>query len=67
MSFIFGFITGAILFTVIWWNVRPDAIGTIFIFEDDSMYVQLDDEESFYKMHEKPYAMFRLKHRHSQK
>lgn len=67
MSFIFGFITGAILFTVIWWNVRPGALGTVFIFEDGSMYVQLDDEEALYKMQEKTYAMFRLKHHHSQK
>ena len=67
MEFVLGFIAGAIIFSAIWLNVRPGALGTVFIFEDGSMYVQLDDEEALYKMHEKPYAMFRLKHRHSQK
>lgn len=67
MWFLIGCLAGSICCGIACYFLKAPTIGTIFMFEDDSMYVQLDSDESFYEMHERPYAIFRIKHRHPQK
>lgn len=42
---------------------KPNSVGTIITTEDDSIYVELDGEESLNKIRDEKYVVFRTTHK----
>lgn len=66
MMLLLGCLIGCVCTSIVWYCLRPSAIGTIFVVDGDSMYVELDDENSLDKMKRKTCVLLRVRQKHTQ-
>ena len=62
LGFILFFIMFGYHFVYVLWH-RPNAVGKIIISDNDSMYLELDDQESMELISNSEYVIFRTSHK----